>query len=95
MIYEVNSNDPKEGKMCIRDRGIVVNKAVTFPELCHNGISGDCFSGMFQKYLQNAEFVFRKVNIMTVPGPVSYTHLDVYKRQTCTGRSQRIFVLYF
>ena len=23
---------------------------------------------MFQKYLQNAEFVFRKVNIMTVPG---------------------------
>ena len=52
----------------IYGQGIVVNKAVTFPELCHNGISGDCFSGMFQKYLQNAEFVFRKVNIMTVPG---------------------------
>lgn len=47
---------------------VVVNEAVAFPEPCHDRISGNCFAGMFQKNLQNAEFVFGKVNVMTVPG---------------------------
>lgn len=47
---------------------IIIHKAVTFPEFCHNCISGDCFSCMFQKDFQNAEFIFGKIYIMSVPG---------------------------
>ena len=47
---------------------VVINEAVTFPESCHERISGNCIAGVLEKNLQNAEFIFGKRDIVAVLG---------------------------
>lgn len=47
---------------------VVVNEAVTFPESCHERISGNCLASVLEKNLQNAELIFGKGDIVAVPG---------------------------
>ena len=36
---------------------------------------------------QTARILFPNAELMACPGPVSYTHLDVYKRQVQVGKA--------
>ena len=60
-------------EMCIRDRG---------------GDDGAAGLGAYLKFIQNlvAVLVKHQAPYAGRPGPVSYTHLDVYKRQGLNAR---------
>ena len=48
---------------------------------------------LIEKYIdENGEFIATPVGTSMWPMPVSYTHLDVYKRQGYRGRSAPVLI---